>query len=387
MADTPIAAGVKRPAPTRITYTPEQRALIRRLCCTDREQQQNSATDEEFEGFISMAERLQLDPLSRQINFIKRSGKGRGEPSIDGLRLVAERTGEYAGQTPREWAHSRITGNAATITWYPVWPFQQPPLAARVGVYRVGFAEPLFAVARFEAYAQKKRDGDLNSMWAKMGPEQLAKCAEALALRQAFPNELSGVYTTEEMEQADPDAVPPPVPARAEMVATTEQAAEVAERALTAVAGPPVAPLPPAPTTPSPARQPATQGAVAAAATHTTPPVHVLAISPQDQAALPGRIQVFPYGELLNVPLGAVWPARLANEERPEGQYVVSEGKLREAEVKVSDRKLQLETEKAGGWEAKVRYAETVLNDIADELQRRNDERTQGQQQAQGGAA
>ena len=66
---------------------------------------------------------------------------------------------------------------------------------------RNDFKETLWAVARFDAYAQVTKEGKLTSMWAKMPDLMIAKCAEALALRKAFPMELSGLYATEEMEQ------------------------------------------------------------------------------------------------------------------------------------------------------------------------------------------
>jgi hypothetical protein len=73
----------------------------------------------------------------------------------------------------------------------------------------------MWSVATWEQYKQTKKEGGVTSMWAKFGPLMLAKCAESLALRRAFPNELSGVYSQEEMAQAIPDAeyTPPKPPA------------------------------------------------------------------------------------------------------------------------------------------------------------------------------
>jgi hypothetical protein len=85
-----------------------------------------------------------------------------------------------------------------------------------VGVYRQGFAEALVAVARLDSYMPKTKDGKPSGMWGTMPDVMLAKVAESLALRKAFPNDLSGIYTTEEMEQADAKQ-PPVAAAKAEL--------------------------------------------------------------------------------------------------------------------------------------------------------------------------
>lgn len=196
-------------------FTPEQIELIKRTIA-------KGATDDELQLFLHQCERTGLDPFARQIYFIKRRQYdsttrayveiGQTQVSIDGFRLIAERSEKYAGQKPVQWC-------GADGNWVEVWTEKGPPVAARVGILRRDFDEPLFAVGRFDAYKQTTRDGGLNSMWAKMGAEQLAKCTEALALRKAFPQELSGLYTSDEMAQAD--NVPEKEEAEPERASTT----------------------------------------------------------------------------------------------------------------------------------------------------------------------
>lgn len=146
------------------------------------------------EAFAQTVQRTQLDPVARQIYCIERGGKYTIQVGIDGARLVAQRTGEYTGQKPIEWT-------ADGEKWVDVWLSDTPPAAARAGVMRKGFDEPLYAVATWNSYAVYYGT-KLSNMWAQHGALMLGKCAEMLALRKAFPMELSGLYVAEEMDTA-----------------------------------------------------------------------------------------------------------------------------------------------------------------------------------------
>lgn len=194
MTTTEIAAtrpGTLAVSPGQTAWTEEQMAALRQIGV-------DQATPGDLLVFLNYAQRTGLDPFSRQIYMIgrwdarSRSNKWTIQASIDGLRIVALRSGAYRGQVGPEWC-------GQDGAWRDVWLASEPPAAARVGVLRDGFTTPTSAVALFREYAQTDKDGRLTRMWREKGALMIAKCAEALALRKAFPHDLSGVYTAEEM--------------------------------------------------------------------------------------------------------------------------------------------------------------------------------------------
>lgn len=149
------------------------------------------------------------DPMKRPIHIVpmyiedKTTGKSEMRdvlmPGIGAYRSDAAATGQYAGKSEPEYG-PEVTGKIGNVQLtYPRW--------CKVTVYRLvsghvrGFAAKELWL---ENYATASRhSADPNYMWKKRPFAQLAKVAEAQALRMAFPDETGGAVTAEEMEGKD----------------------------------------------------------------------------------------------------------------------------------------------------------------------------------------
>ncbi len=144
---------------------------------------------QEIEFATNVCNRMKLDPFIRQIHFVPRKDKNGKKTiaiqvGIDGLRLMAQRSADYAGSDDAVF-DNEDKPQKATTTVYKM-----------VGGQKCAFT----ATARWKEYYPGGAQG---FMWNKMPCTMLSKCSESLALRKAFPAELSGVYVEEEMHQAD----------------------------------------------------------------------------------------------------------------------------------------------------------------------------------------
>ena len=177
-------------------FTSDEVALIHRTFMAE-------ASKDDVALFIATCERTGLDPFARQIMASSRNVNKNGSwvtvwtwlVTIDGLRKIAVDSGDYEGQEGPWWC-------GQDGVWQEVWTKPTPCFAAKVLVHRKGFRTGLSGIAKYESYVQKKKDGQPNNVWQNLGDHMTAKCAEALGLRRAYPNEMAGLYTSDEMAQA-----------------------------------------------------------------------------------------------------------------------------------------------------------------------------------------
>ena len=174
--------------PEQSDWTPEQaQALLEMFNLGD-------APHAVIRSYFHVAQSTGLDPFKRQVHLIERKGRWTPQTSIDGFRIIRDRSGVYDGDETFWCGEDGV--------WVDAWLRPEPPTACKFMLYVKGRSRPVQAVARWSEYVQTTRTGETTSMWARMSAHMLAKVAEALAIRKAFPDDTGGLYTDDEMAQA-----------------------------------------------------------------------------------------------------------------------------------------------------------------------------------------
>jgi phage recombination protein Bet len=187
------------------TWDDAQRAALAQIGLRD-------APDGDLAVFFHYCKAYQLDPFSHQATMIKRSEK-RGDvwvdkwtiqTEIDGFRVIAHRAANRAGKI---MSYPRTLWIDHDETEHKRWVKDRPPAGAEVTVMVDG--HPFTAFASYREFVALDRNGKPTPMWVKMPANQIAKCAEAQALRKAFPRDLGDVVIPEETGQEAAGQVPP----------------------------------------------------------------------------------------------------------------------------------------------------------------------------------
>lgn len=166
------------------TYSDEELRVVRVLFDPT-----NKLSVEQVKLFLHVAKDRKLDPRLKQICAIPKHNKNTGKvecvivTQIDGFRLIAERTGKYAPGDDTEFLYDKNGGL----------------LGAKVFVKKMTNDGTWHQVSA-TAFIKEYNAGTFP--WKNMPHVMIEKCAEARALRRAFPAELSGLYSTEEMDQS-----------------------------------------------------------------------------------------------------------------------------------------------------------------------------------------
>ena len=168
-----------------IEKTEERKRIVKNLIDPT-----NKLSDDQISLFLMVSKERNLKPELRQIYAVPRYNRNTGrnemtiQVSIDGFRLVAERTGKYSPGRPTQF-HTDEKGNLTGATVY---------------VKKLTADGTWHEVSATAFLAEYKPSGD-NSFWNKMPSVMIEKCAEARALRRAFPGDFSGIYCEDEMDQ------------------------------------------------------------------------------------------------------------------------------------------------------------------------------------------
>ncbi|MCP4264869.1 MAG: phage recombination protein Bet [Candidatus Brocadiaceae bacterium] len=160
------------------------------------------AKDDSIQMVIEYCKACKLDPMQKPVHIVPmwdkntKSMKDTIMPGIGLYRIQAARSNKYAGVSEPEYGDTVNTTLGGVSISYPEWC--KVTVKKLVGNNIVEFTAKEYWL---ENYATARKDSTApNAMWLKRPFGQLAKCAEAQALRKAFPEIITQQPTAEEME-------------------------------------------------------------------------------------------------------------------------------------------------------------------------------------------
>ena len=191
--------------------TPAQMALVRKTIAAD-------CDANEFDLFMAAAKSYKLDPFRKQILplvFNKKNPERRRMSIVvsrDGLRLIAQRCGDYRpASRPADVSYDpslKSPENPKGIVSATVYLWKRDPAGDWYEVIGEVDWDEFAPVVDEWIYDQEKGKRlptgkkSVEGNWAKMPKLMITKCAEAQALRAGWPDQFSGLYVEEEMDQA-----------------------------------------------------------------------------------------------------------------------------------------------------------------------------------------
>ena len=138
-------------------------------------------TSQEIMMFLALCKYQRLNPFLREAYLIK-YGNAPATMVVgkEAFLKKARHAKDYAGH--KAWTEGEI-----------------PKMIGIAEVFVAGFQMPIRVQVDYNEYVGKKKDGTINRMWSEKPKTMLRKVALVQALREAFPEELGGMYSEEEM--------------------------------------------------------------------------------------------------------------------------------------------------------------------------------------------
>lgn len=168
----------------------------------------STVTDQEALMYLMMCKANHLNPFNKESYLIKYGQQP--ATMVTGKTAFEKRAEEnpnYDGMEAGIVVYNEETGDIKYRTG-AIYLKQEQIIGGWAEVFRKDRKHSTRIEVSFDEYAGRKKDGSMNSQWATKPATMIRKVALVQALREAFPNSLGSLYTSEEMGVEEPDATP-----------------------------------------------------------------------------------------------------------------------------------------------------------------------------------